>query len=226
MILYKGNLPKCHFDLEGYTYLGELSETQYEDCQLIFTQQGFYDYPEEQRVTQIKGALRCLVNVKNKEIRAFTVTAQMRLCANNLSSYEHNARFFFPIEMLKANEVKKAIRAHVLACLFSFQNEIVEKMEEINGAWNHHNDTIYEQFNQDSSIDDINPRFFPKPNNDIYDVFNHTHVGLTAMGKQILQCFIKFSQEYELSYVDQLKELADEFELPIMNYSLDDKCVA
>ncbi|MCP0917895.1 hypothetical protein MUB04_15265 [Acinetobacter indicus] len=226
MILYNGELPRFNFNLDGYSYFGELSEDQYEGCQLIFMQKGFYDFPEQLRANKISGSLRCLVNVKTKEIRAFTVATQMRLCARNLFSYEHNDRFFFPIEMLKADDVKKAVRAHILACLFSFQNEIIEKMIHIEGAWSVHNDMLYGQFNLDDSIDDINPRFFPRPENDIYDVFNHTNVGLNAMGKRIIEAIAMFCSDYELPYAQQLKELLSEFELPLIQFSCESKQVA
>lgn len=167
MILYKGELPHFHFKLDGYTYLGDLSESLFEDCQLIFTQQGFYEYAID-HINKIKGTLRCLVNIKTTEIRAFSISTQMRLTAANQSSYEHSIRFFFPIEMLKGADLKKSVRSHILACLCSYQCEIVKKMADINDAWFAHNQELYNQFCKDESIEDISPKFFPQVEDNIY----------------------------------------------------------
>lgn len=225
MILYKGELPHFHFKLEGYTYLGDLSESLFEDCQLIFTQHGFYEYAID-RINKIKGTLRCLVNIKTTEVRAFSISTQMRLTAANQSNYELNARFFFPIEMLKATDFKKSVLTHVLACLCSYQGEIVKKMSEVNGAWFDHNQELYDQFCKDESIEDISPKFFPQVEDNIHDVFTHTNVGLTVVGKRIIEAMAVFCQDYELPYTDQLKELADEFELPVFESKVDTKRVA
>lgn len=225
MLLYKGELPHFHFKLDGYTYLGELSESLFEDCQLIFTQHGYYEYAID-RINKIKGTLRCLVNFKTAEIRAFSISTQIRLTAANQSTYEHSARFFFPVEVLKATDLKKSVRTHILACLFSFQCEIVKKMSQINETWFDHNKELYSQFLQDERIEDISPKFFPKIEDNIYDVFTHTNISLTTIGKRVIEALSVFCQDYELSYTDQLTELANEFELPVLKVDVEHKQVA
>lgn len=215
MIVYQGIMPNFNFRLDGYTYHGELCETQFEDCQLVSSHGGFFEYPVE-RVNLIKGTLRTLVNTKTKEVRALTLTTQMRLTAENFSNYEHSARFILPIEIFKAVDVKKALKTHVLACLLGFQSEIVDKMSEINGAWFDHNKELYDQFIDDESIDALNPKFYPESENSVYDVFNHTNIGLNRIGKSFIGLVLVFCQSYNLDCADQVDELFKEFKLPLL----------